>query len=426
MICGRIAIAERRETMEREIFLLLGGNKLNYGIVEKFKKKGFEVFVIDWNEHPQIVGDRHYKIDIKDPEAILDALKKDNVWQRVFFAYSSIDLAVYSVAVLNRAIGLKTISDDGIKYASSKSMMAKRWLERGLLNKWSRGYFEFNNEIVWQNEKMKLIIKPDNSASSRGITVVEQGSTKELLQNAFIKAQEEATDGIVVVEEFVEGTEFTVEMIGDIYGNVCVYGISRKTHTKNTESNRIAVKLHYNSVPEDLQLRIADMGIQCYKALDFAASFGHLEVMLKNDGTFSPIEIGARSSGYIASDLVDAVSGSDYFEELLRAQKGEAVVSGLHSQTDYSTMYFFYDFPEGFEIREKHNLLEFCDVKIGSRYCDRTYLVKGREFKKIDNDNARYGFEILEGPKDILTKEHIEAAEKEMLLHLSGGKEHDI
>ena len=61
-------------------FLLLGGNKLNYGIVEKFRNKGYFVYVIDWNEHPQLTGDKHYQIDIKDTASIIDALKKDGVW----------------------------------------------------------------------------------------------------------------------------------------------------------------------------------------------------------------------------------------------------------------------------------------------------------------------------------------------------------
>ena len=170
--------------------------------------------------------------------------------------------------------------------------------------------------------------------------------------NAFEKAKHEATDALIVVEEFVEGVEFTVEMIGDAYGNVTVFGISRKTHTKNANSNKIAVKLHYNSVEETLQNEIADYGIRCYKALHFSASLGHLEILLKEDGSISPIEIGARSSGFIASDLVDIVSDTSFLEKLLFVHKRGVVMNGLHKQVDRSSMYFFYDFPEN-SINEK-------------------------------------------------------------------------
>lgn len=401
--------------MEKKIFLLLGGNKLNYGIMKKFNELGYLVYVIDWNEMPGLTGDKHYKIDVKDYKKIIEELKKDGVWERVFFSYSSIDLAVPSVAQINRAIGLKTISDEGLAYSSSKSMMTKRWKEVGLLNRFSNSYQKFDDEITELNSEYKLIIKPDNSASSRGITIVNKQSSREVVKRAFEKAYEEATDNIVVVEEFVEGTEFTVEMIGDAYGNVSAYAISRKTHTENTVNNKIAVKLHYNSVDDGLQSMIAEFGIQCYKALHFSSSLGHLEVLLKADGTISPVEIGARSSGFIASDLVDIASGSSFLGDLIKVQNGMKVENGLHKQSNSSSMYFFYDFPGGKRVVRECNLLDFCDASISSRYYDRDNIRVGRVFELIDNDNARLGYEILEGPKTIMTRDYIVNAERKML-----------
>lgn len=151
-----------------KIFLLLGGNKLNYGIVEKFRNKGYFVYVIDWNEHPQLTGDKHYQIDIKDTASIIDALKKDGVWENVHFAYSSIDLAVTSVARINRAIGLHTLTDEALQYAASKSKMTEKWKELKLLNRYSVKSKCYLAEFYELAQQMKLIVKPDNSASSRG------------------------------------------------------------------------------------------------------------------------------------------------------------------------------------------------------------------------------------------------------------------
>lgn len=406
--------------MNKNIFLLLGGNKLNYGIYKKFKNAGYLVYVIDWNEHPQITGDKHYKTDVKDSESIINVLKKDGVLEKVAFAYSSIDLAVTSVAKINRAIGLKTITDEGLKYSSSKSMMTKKWQEKGLLNRISQKYESYKGEIYELNQNMKLIIKPDNSASSRGITIIPKQADKNIIAEAFQKALKEASNNIVVVEEFVEGTEYTVEMIGDNYGNVCVYGISQKTHTQNTDNNRIAVKLHYNSVCDELQNKIAKFGIECYKALGFSNSLGHLEVIVKENGIISPVEIGARSSGFIASDLVDIVSGSDFLGDLIKVQNGAQVENGLHKQSDKSSMYFFYDFPDNSTITKTCNLLDFTDNLIISRYSDREKIFLGNTFTKIDNDNGRLGFEILEGPKDIMTPDYINIKEREMLDSMLG------
>lgn len=401
--------------MTKPIFLLLGGNKLNYGIMKKFQDRNCLVYVVDWNEKPQLKGDKHYRVDVKDWRKIIDILKEDGVLQNVMFAYSSIDVAVKSVAMINRAIGLNTISDEALKYSSSKSMMTKRWDECCLLNRISQKYVSYDATIKDFNNKMNVIIKPDNAASSRGITIIPCGSDEEALISAFMKAKKEATDGIVVVEEFVDGIEFTVDMLGDGKGNVCVYGISKKTHTKNTKSNKIAVKLHYNSIDNNLQNKIADFGIKCYKALGFSYSLGHLEVILKKDGTLTPVEIGARSSGFIASDLVDIVSGADYLGDLIKVQKGEDVINGLHPQTEKTAMYFFYDFPNESIVVKKLSLLDFCDSNIISRYYDRDNIKVGKKFTNIDNDNARWGYEIIEGSKMIMTSEYVEKAERKML-----------
>ncbi len=399
----------------RKIFLLLGGNKLNYGIFLKFKEFGYQVYVVDWNENPSIKGDKHYKIDVKKSDDIISALEKDGEWKYVVFAYSSIDVAVKSVACINRKIGLKTISDEGICFASSKSLMTSKWGEMGLLNRFSKGYQDYSEEIDKLNQIKNIIIKPDNSASSRGITIVLKNSSKEKVIEAFEKAYKEATNGIVVVEEYIEGTEYTVEMLGDNYGNVCVYAISVKAHTCNTQNNKIAVKLLYNSIDEEMQNEIAEYGIKCFKALGFSSSLGHLEVLVTPDKRISPVEIGARSSGFIASDLVDIVSGSNYLFDLIDVQNGKKIENGLHHQTDKAAMYFFYDFPNHSKVLHPFSILDFCNPLITSRYFDRSNIIQNKEYSNITNDNERIGYEILEGPRELLTLDYIVNAEKKMI-----------
>ena len=84
---------------------------------------------------------------------------------------------------------------------------------------------------------MKLICKPNVAASSRGITILEKGQTKEALQEALAKAKETSFDHKCLIEEFVEGEEFTVDMLGDSYGNVNCYGSSIQHHSLGIHVN---------------------------------------------------------------------------------------------------------------------------------------------------------------------------------------------
>ncbi len=406
---------------QKRICLLFGGNKLNAGVAEKFRHWGCDTIVVDWNEKPAIAGDLHLRLDVKEPQPILDELKKRDLLGRIAFGYTSIDVAVPSLAFVLKTCGLQVNSEEGLSNSFSKSRQTALWQKAGLLNRESRKVANDDSlarecdEIFASNQHQKLIVKPDNAASSRGITILERGSAETDVELALHKAFENAGNGLAVVEEFVEGTEFTVEMLGDGVGHVSVYAISKKQHTRNTDRNRIAVKLHYNAIPQDLAQRIADAGMKCYKALGFRSSLGHLEVILKGDGTISPVEIGARSSGYIASHLVDIASGRDFLGDLREVYNGGVVEDGLREQSANSSMYYFYDLPAGSKIVHPCSLLDFCDKTIISHASDRAEMVQGRLIGKIDNDNARIGFEILEGPKAVMTEAYVADAEKRML-----------
>jgi len=423
---------------DKPICLLFGGNKLNAGVADKFTRWGCDTVVVDWNETPAIVGGLHLQLDVKNPAPIVEALKERGLISRVVFGFTSIDVAVPALAQVLKACGLKVNSDEGLENCFSKSRQTAIWDKAGLLNRKSIKLSTLNPQpstlnpqpstlnpqlstlISW-NTTQKLIVKPDNAASSRGITILEKGSSAEDMEAALTKAFEGSTDGLAVVEEFVEGTEFTVEMLGDGAGHVAVYAISKKQHTKNTDRNKIAVKLHYNAIPEALARKIAEVGVKCYKALGFCNSLGHLEVLLKEDGTISPVEIGARSSGFIASDLVDIASGRDFLGDLKDVYNGGLVPDGLRPQSDKSSMYFFYDIPGGSTIHQACTLMDFCDASIRTRYSDTSGLTVGRLIPNIDNDNARLGLEVLEGPRDVMTEPYIAEVEKKMIERMVEG-----
>ena len=310
--------------MDKGIFLLLGGNKLNQGILRKFRDQGYLVYVIDWNEHPQLTGDRHYQIDVKDPAAIIAALKSHNEWDNVVFAYSSIDLAVPSVAAINHEIGLKTISRDGLQFSSSKSMMTQRWNERGLLNRISKHYREFSSEITEAGKAYKLIVKPDNSASSRGITILEKNAGEEELKKAFDKAKEEASDDIVVVEEFVQGTNhgFSAMLVkGKVvfaFADNEQYYINKYlvsgANTPSTTQKASLAKLREYSERIAHELHLVD-GIL------------HIQYIEKADGTPFIIEICRRPPGALYIKFVKYATGIDYPKFIVKAETGEDISS---------------------------------------------------------------------------------------------------
>lgn len=398
-------------------FAILGGNKLLRGICDKLKSFGYIVVVVDWNEKPDVIGDIHIREDVKDTETILRIFKERQY--NIDGAISCIDLAAPSVSAINKAYGLKFMPDK-FNVVLSKEQMAKDWKSAGIFNRISERSDSISlDEIVELNKKYRIIIKPDVAASSRGITTLEKNSTIDQINTAMMIAKDASFNKLCLVEEFVEGREFTVDMLGDDYGNVVVYGISVKYHTPYAGKNRCAVKLHWNSnvYSDEVYKKIADRGRECYKAIGLKNSFGHLEIIMKEDGTLTPVEIGARTSGFIGSHLVSAASGMDYLHDYVDMLHGKNIGNKDHINGEYSAMWYKYNIPNGYTCLKETSLADFLDPEITVMYNDHGGLQKGVTFGPIIDDNTcdKEGYEMIRGPKSILSYDNIRKSEQQFL-----------
>lgn len=396
--------------IEKNQIIVLGGNKLHRGFESVKSKLGIEkVIVIDWNEHPDYVGDVHYQLDIKDYNGIL---KHNIAWDKVAFVYTSADIAVQSQIQLHRKLGLLTPTEQAIENALIKGSSRDCWNRIGILHKYSE---VVTSENEFEDVGCKAyIFKPNCSSGSRNITILYRNElSKDNIKKAIHHAQDASLDSKCIIEEFVVGTEYTVDMLGDNYGNVAVYGISKKYHTVYNKTNKIATKLHYapSDVDKEQLDRIARFGQACYRGIGLNNSFGHLEVIVSNDGRIVPVEIGARSSGYIATTLVDIISGKSYLGDYCSVIHGGEVKDGLNFDGTMSAMYYFYDIKPGRSVCDC-NIMDFLPQNINSFACDRSAIAADKDYKVIDADHERYGYEILGGPSDSLNIQTIEFAEK--------------
>ncbi len=82
----------------------LGGNELNAGLLAVAERRDAKVLVVDWNEKPDITGDAHLQLDIKDEAAVLDALTQRI--ERLLFAYTSSDAGTETAAQIHATYGL--------------------------------------------------------------------------------------------------------------------------------------------------------------------------------------------------------------------------------------------------------------------------------------------------------------------------------
>lgn len=407
-------------------FVLLGGNKLLWGQVCHLRELGYKVIVIAWNDNPDIKGDLFIQMDVKDSEGIIKKLSELELKDKVYGALSSIDLAAPTVNAIHKWCGNKTMPEKFDKVLS-KNDMRDAWMNAGLFNRISKMDDEISLDELFENsKKMKLICKPDVSASSRGITILEKGQSRETIQKALDKAKETSFNNKCLIEEFVEGEEFTVDMLGDAYGNVCCYSSSIQHHSKYALNNHVTVIHHWNSrkYDDETWVRIANFGIECYKALGLHSMFGHLEIIMKEDGSFTPVEMGARSSGFICSHTVWKASGHDYLEDYIKVLHGDKITPGNYMNGDNASMWFGYDIPSNSHSVKATDITKHLDPRI-------TVLYENHEGLKVDayygdyindSDRDKFGYAILCGPRDVLTYESVKESNEKFLDEFLGRK----
>ena len=408
----------------RDYFVLLGANKLLLGQIVKLREFGYKVVSVAWNDKPDIEGDIYIQMDVKDSEGIISRLRSMGLQDRIAGALSSIDLAGPTVNAINTWCGNKTMPTK-FNTVLSKKEMRDAWIAAGVFNRWSKMDSQFSiSEIVSMSRKMKLICKPNVAASSRGITILEKMSDERFIENAIAKAKEMSFDKQCLIEEFVEGEEFTVDMLGDAYGNICCYGSSIQYHSQYALNNHVTIIHHWNSRKYDdiTWNRISDFGIKCYKALGLCSMFGHLEIIMKPDGSFIPVEMGARSSGFICSHTVTAASGHDYLLDYIKVLHGEKIISGNYLNGEMSSMWLGYDIPSNSYSKCDTDITRYLDPRINVLFENHDGIRSGIQYGNYINDTDRdkLGYAILSGRRDVLTMDSINHSIREFLKDFIG------
>ena len=171
----------------------------------------------------------------------------------------------------------------------------------------------------YRNLNKLMIIKPIDSNSSHGVfTIHNEDELKEHFDEAQSFSRE---DKAVICEQYINGTEFTVDGIKTPFGHTCL-AISEKKHYAYNEN--VAYELFFShdnpNFDYDLLRKTNDQYVNL-SGLPFGLT--HAEYKFQ-DGQFYLIEIGARGGGnLISAVIVPCMSGYDNYEALIKMALGE-------------------------------------------------------------------------------------------------------
>ena len=303
--------------------MILGASILQLPAIEKAKKMGLDVIAADMN--PQAVGFdvpgiKKEVISTIDTPAILEAAKRHQIDGIMTLAT---DMPMRSVAVVCGELGPVGISEETALKATNKAYMRDALKECNVpIPMYYRinGKTEFRSAVtaVW-NAGFQCIVKPADNSGSRGINLLSADAD---LDKAYEYTSQFSRSGEIMVEEYMEGPEVSVETLA-LNGVVHVIQI---THKITTGSPYVVERGHSqpSRLDSEVQQRIREVTVAANKAIGIDNGPSHTEIKVTKNGP-KIVELGARLGGdCITTHLVPLSTGVDMVENTIRIALGES------------------------------------------------------------------------------------------------------
>ena len=274
--------------------------------IQKAKEMGLEVAVADYD--PNAVGipyaDRYFNASTIDVDAICRVAQEYHPDGIMTLAT---DMPMRSVAAATSLLGLPGISMDTAIKATDKGEMIKAFKAHGVESPW---YYIIKNEeeleVAKQDFTYPCIMKPTDNAGSRGVTLLR---SEEDLQDAYAYSRKQSRGGEVIVEEFLQGQEVSVEiMVVDEEPHVLAV-----TDKLTTGAPHFVEMGHSqpSQLPEPDVEKIKSLAKRAVRAVGINCGPAHVEIMNTENGP-KMIELGARMGGdCITTHLVPLSTGID-------------------------------------------------------------------------------------------------------------------
>src|SRR3712207_6287163 len=302
--------------------LVLAAGILQVPIIKRAREIGYYVIAADGD--PNAVGlqyaNKAIVANIMNEDAMLAIAREEKI-DGVIHPCSEVSMNV--MGRINDEMGLTGVSRQQAITATNKHLMRKAFEKAGAPS--PKSFCFEKAEEAWECFCKELpndgILKPSRNSGSRGISKVWKAEFQcsngfQKFQELFERSKAESRDKSVLLEQFVDGPEFSVEII--VWnGHVNVLTVTDK---KTTEAPYF-VELGHNqpsTFPTDIVEKIKAAAVVGVKALEVNNCACHAEVKFEFEkglnglsslnGSAYIMEIGARMGGDFISTVLTRLS----------------------------------------------------------------------------------------------------------------------
>lgn len=305
----------------KKTLLVLAAGTLQVPAITTARQMGLRVVAMDGDaDAPGLaLADVGEVVNITDVEPCLAVAQRERVSGVIHICA---EVSMHVMGAINEALCLRGVDRETAVRATNKAVMRRAFESAGAPSPQFR--LAASEEEALAAARVlgyPLILKPSRSSASRGVTQLSAETGSDAVVRAFRRAYEESRDRSVVVEQFVEGAEFSVEIL-TWNGRSHILAVTDKVTTGAPHFVETGHSQPTRLADRDRR-RVEEAAVQGVRALGIDWAAAHAEVRLSPDGP-RLMEIGARLGGdFITTELVPRSTGIDMVEGAIRLALGE-------------------------------------------------------------------------------------------------------
>ena len=388
--------------MDKKAVLIFGVGELQLSIINRANGKGLFTVGVDPCEdaYAKDACQAFEVVGGQDFEATRSVAKKYDVSALVTAAT---DKTLVMMARIAKELNLPFYSVETAQWSTDKYQMKQRFIEGGVPCAQGR---LIHNAAEAKDLFFPVICKPRDNSGSRGVKLCRdvnelQGCIDEALDNSKLDT--------VLVEEFIEGREFSIESL-HYDGKSDVIQFTEKRTTEFPYNVELGHKQPANLTDDERQ-QIRDIISKIAVCMNFENCPSHTELKVNDRGVFV-IETSPRLGGdYITSTLTPLSTGINLEDQLLHIALGEKVDT-VTGRVDKASAVCFFSLPEGEVTAINPRINEIASWP--NIHSFELKLHVGDKVNQITSSLNRYGQFIVTGNSRAEIDELVENYEKEI------------
>lgn len=338
--------------------LVLAGSCSQIVLLNQLKERGIRTFLADNNPSAVAIpyADEFVKVDLLNIEAV-----KAVAIEKKVDAILSVcaDQVLITAAKVSEDLGLPCYIDYQTACNVSDKGYMKETFERYDIPTSKHVFISTLEADKIAGMTYPLVVKPADAYSSKGVRKATNYAELEIF---FSEAAKISRSGLVVVEEFNEGVELTVDF--QIVDGKAIFLTASNTEKVNYEDRFLAFRTRNPAAVSDATIeRIKVIGQKIADAFNLKNS-PMLVQLITNDKKESVLEFCARTGGGAKYLLLKMATGFDPITAVVDLTFGKEVrVDEIKSEAKYITNEFLYGYPgefdhlEGFEELKKEGVI---------------------------------------------------------------------